>query len=147
MMKLLLILFIISYFQIRLEDVFSLTIFHLQWGLQDIFKTCLQDVFFKAFSRHFFNTSPSRRLQENVLQTRFEDILKPFGGGLGKQNTFTLKKSSPRQLLSVFLVKLLVSIVKCSDGVYDGACFYLHSQVVYFSKASGPFYNWLFPSP
>ena len=63
MIKLLLILFIISYFQIRLEDVFSLTIFHLQWGLQDIFKTCLQDVFFKAFSRHFFNTSHSRRLQ------------------------------------------------------------------------------------
>ena len=40
------------------------------------------------------------------------------------------------------LVKIEAFTMNGSDGVYDGACFYLHDVVVIFSKASGVYYTW-----
>ena len=51
----------------RLEDVFSVTFFCLPVRLQDVFKTCLQDVFLKTSWRH---------LEEDVLKTSGKEVLK-----------------------------------------------------------------------
>ena len=40
------------------------------------------------------------------------------------------------------LVKIEAFTMNGSDGVCDGACFYLHDVVVIFSKASGLYYTW-----
>ena len=40
------------------------------------------------------------------------------------------------------LVKIQDFTINSSDGVYDGACFYLHLWWSDFSKASGPYYKW-----
>ena len=121
----------------RLEDVFSVTIFHLprrlqdvfarslpktpSRRLQDIFKTSSQDVFkkflrpfqdvfqgvFKMSSRRICKTSSSRRLQEDVLQLCLEDVLKTK-----RQKNVTLKTSS--RCLQYILIKTTV----CWDIIY-----------------------------
>ena len=60
--------------------------------LQDIFKTCLQDIFLKV---------SARRLQEDTLQTRLEDLLKTSW----KTKNVTLKCYSSwwRRLQHVFI--------------------------------------------
>ena len=60
--------------------------------LQDIFKTCLQDIFLKV---------SARRLQEDTLQTRLEDLLKTSW----KTKNVTLKYYSSwwRRLQHVFI--------------------------------------------
>ena len=70
----------------RLEDVFSVTIFHLPRRLQDVFKSCLQDLFqrrlqdvfktsSKTSSRRICKTSSLRHLAI-MSSRRPQDVLK-----------------------------------------------------------------------
>ena len=71
----------------RLEDVVKTFSRRLQDVFQDIFKTCLQDIFFKT---------SLRCLQEDVLQLCLEDVLK-------YKKCYTedaFKTSSPRRMFS-----------------------------------------------
>ena len=72
---------------IRLEDVFSVTFFHLPRRLQDVFKGSSRRVF-KTSSKDVFKTS-SRRLQ-NVFARRLQDVFK------------TSSKTSSRRIQDVF---------------------------------------------
>ena len=60
------------FFPRRLEYAFSATICHLLRHLQDMRKTCLQDVF-KGSPKRLQDVF-TRSLQEDVLQTRLEDV-------------------------------------------------------------------------
>ena len=58
----------ISCFPRRLEDVFSVKIFHLPSGFQDVFKTRLHDLFQRRFQDVF-----ARRVQD-VFKTNLQDV-------------------------------------------------------------------------
>ena len=110
-----------------LEDVFNLTIFNLPRRLPDVFTR-------PSFQRRVWKTSSSRRLQEDVLQTRLADVLKMyhwrrlqhvftktsvFWGSCPKQG-----QSTTKYLYKIFLLKHILGFkyktakvncpVKCS---------------------------------
>ena len=65
----------------RLEDVFSVTIFHLARRFQDIFKTSLQDVFKTSWkSKNCY--------AEDVLKTSSRNVLETFSRSLQDQQMF-----------------------------------------------------------